>query len=397
MKNLSWYIAFRYFISKKSTQAVSIIMYTSLVAIAIATCAMFVILSVFSGLEGFNIKLFSDINPDLKILPVSGKTIQNLNKVEKVLSANENIEAYTKVIEEKVYVMYDDKDEIAFLKGVDENFLKVVKIDTCFQVGKFPTTSQIKNISKEAAFGNALAYRLGIPLDSTSLVSLYMPKPGKGLLTIDNAFEKCNVYMTGVFALNDQYENYIFVPISTAQKLLNLPIESAFSIEIKLKNKHIASTQLQIKSELGDEYQVLTRQEQDAPFLKMMKIEQLFIYMIFILVIIIASFNLAGAIIIIILDKKHQSKALISLGYSIKGLKRLFFTIGIIITISGVILGIILGTILTWIQANFGLVMANSYMAFPIKFSIYNYLIVLSTVLFIGVLISFFSSRKLNF
>lgn len=372
-------------------------MYTSLFAIAIATCAMFVILSVFSGLESFNIKLFSDINPDLKILPVSGKTLPNLNKVEKVLSANKNIYAYTKVIEEKVYVMYDDKDEIAFLKGIDENFLKVVKIDTCFQVGKFPSVSKKTAFSKEAAFGNALAYHLGIPLDSTSLVALYMPKPGKGLLTIDNAFEKSNVYMKGVFALNDQYENYIFVPISTAQRLLNLPLESAFSIEIKLKNKHVISTQSQLKSELGKQYQVLTRQEQDASFLKMMKVEQLFIYMIFILVIIIASFNLAGAIIIIILDKKNQSKSLISLGYSIKGLKILFFTIGVIITISGVILGIILGTILIWLQARFGLVMANSFMPFPIKFSIYNYFMVLGTVLFIGVLISFLSSRKLNF
>ncbi len=370
----------------------SIIMYTSLIAIAIATCAMFVILSVFSGLESLNIKLFSDVNPDLKILPASGKTLKDIGKIDKImLSHKKDIEASSKVIEEKVYVLFDEKDEIAYLKGVDENFLKVVKIDTCFQAGTFPDIAN----DNESAFGNTLAYRLGIPIDS--LVSLYMPKPGKGLLTVDNSFEKTRVEMKGVFKLNDQYENYIFVPIQVSRKLLNLPAESAFSVEIKTKNKDVSSLQSILKSELGDQYQVLTRQEQDASFLKMMKVEQLFIYLIFILVIVIASFNLAGAIIIIILDKKYQSLSLISLGYSISKLKRLFFTIGIIITVSGVFLGIILGTMLTWLQADFSLVMANPFMPFPVKFALSNYIIVLSTVLFIGVLVSFLSSRKLNF
>jgi lipoprotein-releasing system permease protein len=355
---------------------------------------MFVILSVFSGLESFNIKLFSDINPDLKILPVSGKTLSDVNRVEKILSSHKDVEAYTKVIEEKVYVLFDEKDEIAFLKGVDENFLKVVKIDTCFQAGKFPDIST----NDEAAFGNALAYRLGIPVDEEFFTSLYMPKPGKGLLTnTDDAFEKAQVHMTGVFALNDQYENYIFVPINVSRTLLNLPSNSAFSIEVKAKGKNVTFLQTQLKELLGEQYRVLNRQEQDASFLKMMKIEQLFIYLIFILVVIIASFNLAGAVIIIILDKKNQSKSLLSLGYSIRGLKRLFFTIGVIITVFGVLLGIILGVVLTWLQANFSLVMANSFMPFPVKFDVYNYVIVLSTVLFIGFLVSFLSSRKLNF
>ncbi|MXO33598.1 FtsX-like permease family protein [Apibacter sp. B3889] len=393
MKNLSWYIAFRYFISKKSTQAVSIIMYTSLTAIAIATCAMFVILSVFSGLESFNIKLFSDVNPDLRVLPATGKTLPDVERVEKILSSHSEVKAFTKVIEEKVYVLFYEKDEIAYLKGVDENFLKVVKIDTCFQAGKFPNTSS----DNEAAFGNALAYRLGVPIDKEYYASLYMPKPGKKLISnTDDAFKKATVHMTGVFALNDQYENYIFVPIQLSRNLLNLPPNSAFSIELKVKN-NVKSLQKQLKDELGKNYIIQNRQEQDASFLKMMKVEQLFIYLIFILVIIIASFNLAGAIIIIILDKKYQSKSLIALGYSISGLKKLFFTIGIIITMFGVVIGIVLGTFLTWLQSNFGLVMANPFMPFPVKFDLTNYLIVLITVLFIGFSVSFLSSRKLNF
>ncbi|CVK16634.1 lipoprotein-releasing system permease protein [Apibacter mensalis] len=368
-------------------------MYTSLTAIAIATCAMFVILSVFSGLESFNIKLFSDVNPDLRILPATGKTLPDIDKVVKKVSSHSEVKAFTKVIEEKVYVLFYEKDEIAYLKGVDENFLKVVKIDTCFQAGKFPNISS----DNEAAFGNALAYRLGVPIDKEYYASLYMPKPGKKLISnTDDAFEKAYVHMTGVFALNDQYENYIFVPIQVSQKLLNLPSNSAFSIELKVKN-NVKSLQKQLKKELGNQYIILNRQEQDASFLKMMKVEQLFIYLMFILVIIIASFNLAGAIIIIILDKKYQSKSLLALGYSISGLKKLFFNIGIIITIFGVVIGIILGTILTWLQSKFGLVMANPFMPFPVKFDLDNYLIVLFTVLFIGFFVSFFSSRKLNF
>ncbi|TWP24015.1 ABC transporter permease [Apibacter muscae] len=394
MKNLSLHIAFRYFISKKSTQAVSIIMYTSLIAIAIATCAMFVILSVFSGLEHFNIKFFSDVNPSLKISPASGKTLNNIEKLNKILSTNPKVKSFTKVIEEKVYVHYNNKDEIAYLKGVDENFLNVIKLDTCFQAGKFPSSAS----DNEAAFGNALAYRLGLPINDQETASLYMPKPGKGLLkNTDEAFETTQVHMTGVFALNDQYENYIFVPLQVSQKLLNLSNNSAFSIEIKAQDKDISLLQEQLKKDLGTDYIILNRQEQDASFLKMMKIEQLFIYLIFILVIIIASFNLAGAIIIIILDKKNQSRSLISMGYTIQKLKNMFFVTGLIIAVFGVLIGIILGTLLTWVQSHFHLVMANAYMPFPIHFEFYNYVVVLGTTIVISTLVSYLSSRRLNF
>lgn len=394
LNKLSWYIAYRYFKSKKSTQAVSVIMYASLTAIAIATCAMFVILSVFSGLERFNIKIFSEINPDLKITPTEGKVLKNVPTIEKVLKENSDIQAFSRVIEEKVYVLYDDKDEIAYLKGVGNNFLKVAKIDTCFQAGSFPGFKDNRHV----ALGNALAYRLGLPINEEDYALLYMPKPGKGLITsTDEAFEKREVYMSGVFAINDQYENYIFAPIGLSESLLNLPANSAFSFEIKLKNKeNLKSVQKDIIQKLGKEYQVLTRQQQDASFLKMMKVEQLFIYLIFILVICIASFNLAGAVIIIILDKKSQTKALYSLGYSTSDLQKLFHVVGFIIVSFGVFLGILLGSIITWGQKSFGIVMANAFMPFPVEFDPMNYLIVILTVMIIGLLVSFISSRKVR-
>ncbi|MDR3272338.1 MAG: ABC transporter permease [Flavobacteriaceae bacterium] len=395
MKNISWYIAFRYFISKKSTQTVSIIMYASIIAIAFVTCAMFVILSIFSGLEKFNIRLLSDVNPDLKISASEGKTLPNLANVEKILRSQTETQSYSKVIEEKVYVIFDKKDEIAYLKGVDENFLNVVKIDTCFQAGKFPHFSS----DDQAAFGTALAYRLGLAIDSTIYCSLYMPKPGKGLITSrDEAFTKTEVTMTGVFSLNEQYESYVFVPIQISQKLLNLPTESAFTIEVKLKNRNEANAvQKTLQTKLGSKYQVLTRQQQDASFLKMMKVEQLFIYLIFILFIIISSFNLAGAIIIIIIDKKLQNMSLLSLGYSLKKLKNLFFTVGLIISVSGIFIGILMGAFLTQMQESYGWVMANAIMPFPVEFNVSNYIIVVAPVLIISVLVSYISSRRLNF
>jgi lipoprotein-releasing system permease protein len=370
-------------------------MYASIIAIAFVTCAMFVILSIFSGLEKFNIRLLSDVNPDLKISASEGKTLPNLANVEKILRSQTETQSYSKVIEEKVYVIFDKKDEIAYLKGVDENFLNVVKIDTCFQAGKFPHFSS----DDQAAFGTALAYRLGLAIDSTIYCSLYMPKPGKGLITSrDEAFTKTEVTMTGVFSLNEQYESYVFVPIQISQKLLNLPTESAFTIEVKLKNRNEANAvQKTLQTKLGSKYQVLTRQQQDASFLKMMKVEQLFIYLIFILFIIISSFNLAGAIIIIIIDKKLQNMSLLSLGYSLKKLKNLFFTVGLIISVSGIFIGILMGAFLTQMQESYGWVMANAIMPFPVEFNVSNYIIVVAPVLIISVLVSYISSRRLNF
>ncbi|SMC61675.1 lipoprotein-releasing system permease protein [Moheibacter sediminis] len=379
--------------AKRKITGVNIITSIAVFAITIATCALFIILSVFSGLEKMNIQFFSNVNPDLKISPAKGKTIPNLDEMIQKLESNPQIVAYSKVIEEKVSIEYEDKQDIAYIKGIDENYTNVVRIDTTVVGGSyldFSTPNQILT-------SDGVARRLQMYTDLRYGAKLSMPKPGTGLITnADEAFNSAVATSVGVVFINDQYDKYIFSPIELTQNLLQLPKNSAYSLEIKAKpNTSLNSLKKTLQSNLGNSVVVQTRQDLDATFIKVMNVENLIIYLIFTLVSTIASFNLAGAIIIIIIDKKKQIKSMWSFGMPKEHIKRIFFQTGLLITVSSILFGLVLGSIIGILQQQFGLVMANPFVAFPFEFTVSNFLVVILTVLAIGGGVSYLVSRKL--
>lgn len=385
---------FSYLISQQKITGVNIITSIAVFAITIATCALFIILSVFSGLEKMNIEMLSNVNPDLKITPAKGKVLPNINEITTKLDSNKNIEAYTKVIEEKVSIEFEDKEDISYIKGIDKNYTKVVRIDTSVVHGAyldFKTPYQL-------LASDGVARRLQMYIDHQHASRLRIPKPGTGLIsTEEEAFNTVVANPIGVLFINEQYDKYIFSPIGLTQTLLQLPPEAAYSIELKLKpNQSPNVLKENLRSDLGNGVVVQTRQDLDATFLKVMNVENLIIYLIFTLVIIIASFNLAGAIIIIIIDKKAQIKSMWSFGIPIKQIKQIFFNTGILITSFSILFGLILGSTIGLMQIKFHLVMANPFVAFPFEFKLTNYLIVLGTVLFIGGGVSYLVSRRLS-
>lgn len=379
--------------AKRKITGVNIITSIAVFAITIATCALFIILSVFSGLEKMNIQFFSNVNPDLKISPAKGKTIPNLDEVIKKLESNPQILAYSKVIEEKVSIEYEDKQDIAYIKGIDENYSNVVRIDTTVVGGNylnFATPNQILT-------SDGVARRLQMYTDLRFGAKLMMPKPGTGLISsAEEAFNSTIAHSVGVVFINDQYDKYIFSPIALTQTLLELPENSAYSLELKVNpNASLNSIKQSLQNDLGKTVTVQTRQDLDATFLKVMNVENLIIYLIFTLVSIIASFNLAGAIIIIIIDKKKQIKSMWSFGMPKGHIKRIFFQTGLLITVFSILFGLVLGTIIGILQQQFGLVMANPFVAFPFEFTASNFLTVILTVLIIGGGVSYMVSRKL--
>lgn len=382
-----------YLFSKSKITGVNIITSIAVFAITIGATALFIILSVFSGLEKMNLQFLSNVNPDLKVTPAQGKTIPNINEVIKILDADEQVFAYSKVIEEKVSIEFDDKQDIAYIKGVDENFKNVIKIDTAIVHGEY---FDFKS-PYEILTSDGVARRLQLYIDYQHPSRLRMPKSGTGLIkSEEEAFNTAVANPIGVFIISDQYDKYIFSPIGLTQILLQLPEESAYGIEIKLKNGASAnSMKTKLQKELGNEFVVQTRQDIDATFLKVMNVENLIIYLIFTLVIIIASFNLAGAIIIIIIDKKKQIQTMWSFGMNLSQIKMIFFQTGLLITISSVLFGLLLGSIIGVLQNQFSLVMANPFVAFPFEFTLFNYLVVTLTVLLIGGVVSWMVSRKL--
>ena len=304
MKNISLYIAKRYIFSKTNTNAVNIITSIAVGAILVATSALFIILSVFSGLEKMNLKYYSNVNPEIKISPAKGKILDSANFVINQLKQQKDINAFSKIIEEKVYIDYRGKQDIAYLKGIDENFTKVTRLDTVVYGGQYLDFNRNDNFIVSAG----IAERLQLYVDPITPADLMMPKAGTGLIKQESdAFTQKEAYSSGVFMLNEQYDKHIFTTLGLAQELLQLKENQYYSIEVKTTGKKsLNEVKAELQKSLGNQYKIETRQDLDSAFLKVMNMENLISYLIFTLVIIIACFNLAGTIIILILDKTKE-------------------------------------------------------------------------------------------
>lgn len=361
-------------------------------AMMVAVTAMFVIISVFSGLETLNKDLISNLHADLTLKSASGKTVKDLDKVIGILTNNKAISNFSRVIEEKVYVNYKGKGDIAYIRGVDSAYIKVNPINEDVFYGTYPSFKYSNEVLMETNLHN----RLSIPIDSTSnYATVFMPKPGTGIINKEeDIYNKRDFLVTGVFPGKEQLDSYIIAPIELTEELLSLPKKSAYQIVIKLKNPENADAVKQnLLTSLGKNVEIKTKEEENAAFWKMINTEKMFIYLIFALVIFITTFNLAGAIIILQIDKKEQSRSLISLGFPLSHLRMTYFYTGILIVISGVIAGLIAGTILCYFQLYTEFFRANELLPFPVKIVGKNYVIVALTASLFGIMISWFFSK----
>lgn len=391
-KNTAFYIAKRYLLAEKGSTAVTFITWLAAIAMTIAVAAMFIIISVFSGLEDLNKEIISNLHADLTVKSKSGKVLTNLSALEKTLKSDPQIASYSKVIEEKVYLDYAGKGDIAFLRGVDSAYVTVNPINKNIFYGTYPSFEY----SNEVLMENSLNNRLSLPVGSDAdFATVYMPKPGKGFINKEeDIFNKKEIYVSGVFPGNDQLNNYIIAPLELSAELLNLPKKSAYQIVIKLKNPDLAeAAKSSLMQKTGGRFEIKTKSEENAAFWKMINIEKLFIYLIFALVIFITTFNLAGAIIILQLDKKEQARSLISLGFPLQHLRKTYFYTGALIVASGIAIGLLLGTAVCVFQQETGLFKANALLPFPVRIVPENYLIVAATALLFGLAVSWLFSK----
>lgn len=400
MRNTAFYIATRYLLAKKGSTAVTFITWLAALAMLVAVAAMFIIISVFSGLEDLNQELIANLHADITMKSKEGKTLPDIKKATKILNENKEIAHFAKVIEEKAYISFRENGDIANLRGVDSAYIFVNPIHKNIFYGTYPSFKY----SNEVLMENKLDNRLTIPIgEGADYATILMPKPGTGMISKEeDIFMKREIYVSGVFPGNDQLDNTIISPIELAQELLQLPKDAAYEIVIKLKNPEKAEeVRDQLVKLLGNKYDLKTKKEENAAFWKMINTEKLFIYLIFVLVIFITTFNLAGAIIILQLDKKEQAKSLISLGMNLKSLRNIYFYTGVLIVVFGIISGLIIGTIICYLQINTGFIKAGagSDLAFPVRVNFLNYIIVSATagVFGIGVARLFSKVNKRHF
>ena len=341
--NFPLYIAKRYLRSKSSNNAINIITIIAGVGIIIGTAALFIVLSAFAGLKDFTLQFSSIVDPQLKVISASGKSILLLEDDIKKLNAINDIAQYSKIIEERVFIESEGKTyPSGIIKGVDEHYNSVVDIDSVIEYGSWleQKTNQIVvgwGISRNLSFG---------VLDYSKRVSIYVPKPGKGQISsTKNAFNTVKTVNVGIFDINENLnDTYIFAPIGLVKRLLNYKTNQISSIAIKLKDgANENKVKEEIQAAFGKRVIIKNREQINDKLYKMLNTEELALYLIFTLILIIALFNVIGSIIMMILDKKKTLNTLFNLGLTVKEIRRIFFFQGSLMSLLGGIIGISIG------------------------------------------------------
>jgi lipoprotein-releasing system permease protein len=393
--NFPFYIAKRYLISASSTNAINIINRITSILIIVVTTAMFVVLSVFSGLKDFSLSFSNDFDPDLKIFPAIGKTFSITETQEQQLKEISGVSNTSKIVEERVLFMFDGKEIVTYLKGVDGVFQKVNNVKKTLYQGEW-----LDQNTTQVVVGYGIAQKLSLGLfDYNNPFEVFVPRPGKGTIeTTEEAFNKTNLAPIGVYAISEDLDSkYVFADLGLAQNLLELKPNQISAIELKLKSNADQATVIsKIKTIFNNKIIVKNRSQLNDSLYKMLNTENIAILFIFTLVVIISLFTLFGALIMMILDKKQNLKTLFNLGVEIQDLRKIFLYQGTLVSFFGGIIGLLLGIIIVLIQQHFQLVMITPTLAYPVGFTFQNVFIVFATIILLGVLASWIASSSMN-
>ena len=398
--NLSFYIAKRYILGKKSHNAINIISAISVLGVFIGSMALIVVLSVFNGFENLVISLYNSFDPDIKITPATGKLfIPDENLISKI-KKTEGVFFIDKTLEENVLIKYRDKQYIATVKGVEASFNKTSGIDSMITEGDF-ILEQDSNYF--AVLGQGVAYNLSLPMgDMINPLSLYVPKAGTGaVLHPEDAFNVRGIYPSGLFSIQQDFDNkFVIVPLDFARELLSQE-KKVSALEVCL---HQNADQQKVKESLqkimGETFEVKTRFEQHAFLYRIMKSEKWAVFLILVFILIVATFNIVGSITMLVVDKKKDIGILKNLGADKELIRNIFFAEGLLISLSGALLGLLAGALICWLQETFGLVKLGSEGTFvvshyPVKMMLKDFIYVFLTVTAIGAIAAWYPVRVL--
>ncbi|MFD2892058.1 ABC transporter permease [Flavobacterium chuncheonense] len=393
--NFPFYIAKRYAVSFSKNSAINIITAIASLGTIASAMALFVVLSVFSGLRDFSLSFTNATDPDLRLETASGKFFTLTEAHEQKLKKSPFILSASKIIEDRVLFYYNNKEQVAYIKGVDSLFQKTNTISQHLYVGNW-----LEPETNEVVVGAEISRKLGLGLfDFNNPLEVYTPKPGKGLIeNIDDAFTISTLHPVGIYNINEDVDaKYVFCDFDLTKELFRLKDNQVTNIEIKLRaNSSEEDAINEIQSIFGDSVTIKTKAQLNDALYKMLNTENIAVYLIFTLVIIIALFNIIGALIMMIIDKKSNLKTLYSLGTPFKSLQRIFLFQGCLLTITGGIFGLLLGIILIILQQELDLIMITPTLAYPVSFEFTNVALVILTISVLGYLASWLASRSIS-
>lgn len=400
-----FYIARRYLFSKKSTHAINIISGVAMAGVAVATMAMVVTLSVFNGFRDLVATLFTSFDPQLTIVPAQGKTVAADDPALLQIKALPDIDTATECLEDNALAVYGERQALVTVKGVSDNFAELTHItEILYGDGEFRL--ETANL-QYGILGIRLAQQLGTGARWPGYLHIYAPKrEGQiDMATPTESFVIDSLLSPGVVFCVSQakYDNhYILVPISFARQLFDRQGRLS-SLELRLRpGSDLSKVKAAVREIAGERFRVLDRYEQQADTFHVMSIEKLIAYVFLTFILVVACFNIIGAVSMLIIDKCDDRQTLRNLGATNRQIRQVFLFEGWLISLMGAVIGIVLGLLLCWLQQTFGLVSLGSTSgtfvvnAYPVSVHPGDVVIVFATVVVIGCIAVWFPTRRVE-
>ncbi|NUM49869.1 MAG: FtsX-like permease family protein [Flavobacteriales bacterium] len=395
---LAFYIAKRYLFAKKSQNVITVISRISVVGVAIGSLALVVVLSAFNGLQNLVESLYASFDPDIRITATLGKSFSYDSFPSEKIKKIKGVKYITKTIEETALLKFEDKQTLATIKGVENEFTKMSGLDSMMVEGNLV----LKDADNEfCVLGYGIANALQMKFNGFSKpIWIYVPKRSKSVsFNPDQAFHKRNILTAGIFSVNPDFDNkYILVPFEFAAQLLQLE-NKATAVEIgSEKNVDLESLKNEIQSIVGANYTVQTRYQINELIYKTNKTEKWVTFLILTFILIIAAFNIISSLTMLIIDKTKDIWILKCLGASKNLIRLIFFTEGIFINLLGALTGIVIGTVICLLQQHVGLLRLEGSIVeyYPVHIVPIDFLYIFITVFSIGLFASWYPVRVLT-
>lgn len=396
---MNFLFAWRYFKAKKSTNAINVISWTSITAIIIGTAALILVLSVFNGFEGLVKSLYSSFYTDLKISPASGKTmLVNSDQLQRLKSVK-GIKNFSLVVEEKALIQNGDYQSVMYLKGVDDNYRYVTGVADHIVKGEYDlgTASEPRLI-----LGAGVEGALGIQADrNIFILKIYLPRKSD-TERIDplNDISNDSIRTSSAFMIQQDFDNkYGITNLDFAKQALKMNVDEYSAIEISLADPSTADEiKPQVEKLFGKKYLVQTIYQQNQSLYSVMNMERWIIYGVLCLILVVAAFNMIGALTMLVLEKQKDISVLHALGANKNFIQKIFLSEGLLLALIGTAVGMLLALVLVVLQINFHLIplQGGSFLIdyFPVKLRAMDFLLVTVTVFVIAVIASLIPSRK---
>lgn len=396
---MNFLFAWRYFKAKKATNAINVISWISIVAMLFGTAALILVLSVFNGFEDLVKELYSSFYPDLRIAPASGKqlvlTPEQLQKIRSV----KGVKAVSLVVEERAYLKNGESSSMVSLKGVDSNYANVTTVPQHVVTGKFDVGTTDHPL---LVLGAGIENAVGVLSDRNIFpLTVYLPRKGEVDLSDPmNALSSDTVNTSGTFIIQQDFDNkYAITDLGFVKTMLGMDANSFGAAELAVQpGADAENVKEKLQQLLGGKYSVQTRYEQNKSLYSIMQMEKWVIYAILSLILVVAAFNMIGALTMLVLEKKEDIGVLHAIGAGRSFIKRIFLTEGLLLALIGGGAGMLLALLVALAQLKFHLIplQGDTFMIayFPVKLNPWDFLLVGVTVLVISLIAAYIPARK---